>query len=209
VLNPQQRRDIQAVQDVICEELNVKEIEFVHDDAGIVKRSAKANFKVMGKKYGKDMKDAANVIRTFTNDDVRTVQRGTGITITVNSTEYSVMLEDIEILSEDIEGWLVASEGETTVALDTELTSELISEGIAREFVNRVQNIRKSNGFEVTDRINISFSTESTEIKSALQAMSEYICAETLAVTVSQTAALHGENVELNDVVVVIRVEGV
>lgn len=197
VNSPQERRDIQAVQDVICEELNIKTIEYVTDDAGIVRRSAKANFKVMGKKYGKNMKDAANVIRTFTNDDVRTLQRGSGINITVNNEQYEVLLDDVEILSEDIEGWLVASEGALTVALDTELNPELIAEGTAREFVNRVQTLRKSSGFEVTDRIIISVMAPS--IQQSLEQMREYICTETLATELRFTEISNGEDVEIND----------
>ncbi len=207
VLNPQHRRDIQAVEAIICEEINVKHIEYVSDDSGIVRRSAKANFKVMGKKAGKNMKDAANVIRTFTNDDVRTLQRGEHVKITVNNEDYEILLEDVEILSEDIEGWLVASEADTTVALDTELTPALINEGIAREFVNRVQNLRKSSGFEVTDRIAIRFGTDATEIGAALHAMSEYICAETLASSLNQDASTVGEAVEINDASVQLSIE--
>ncbi len=207
VNSPQERRDIQAVQDVICEELNIKTIEYVTDDAGIVRRSAKANFKVMGKKYGKNMKDAANVIRTFTNDDVRTLQRGGGINITVNNEQYDVLLEDVEILSEDIEGWLVASEGTLTVALDTELTAELIAEGTAREFVNRIQTLRKSSGFEVTDRIIISVAAPS--IQQSLEQMREYICTETLATELRFAESVNGEAVDINDHAATIAVEKV
>ncbi|MFN8366221.1 MAG: isoleucine--tRNA ligase [Candidatus Kapaibacterium sp.] len=207
VNSPQERRDIQAVQDVICEELNIKSIEYVTDDAGIVRRSAKANFKVMGKKYGKNMKDAANVIRTFTNDDVRTLQRGGGINITVNNEQYDVLLEDVEILSEDIEGWLVASEGTLTVALDTELTAELIAEGTAREFVNRIQTLRKSSGFEVTDRIIISVAAPS--IQQSLEQMREYICTETLATELRFAESVNGEAVDINDHAATIAVEKV
>ncbi len=202
VMNPQHRRDLQAVESIICEEINVKRIEYVSDDSGIVRRSAKANFKVMGKKAGKNMKDAANIIRTFSNDDVRRLQRGDSVTITVNNEEYSIVLEDVEILSEDIEGWLVASEADTTVALDTELTPALINEGIAREFVNRVQNLRKASGFDVTDRIEIAFDTTATEITNALHSLSSYVCAETLATVLHHLSGLSAEAVELNDVVV-------
>jgi len=143
------------------------------------------------------MKDAANVIRTFTNDDVRTLQRGSGINITVNNEQYEVLLDDVEILSEDIEGWLVASEGALTVALDTELNPELIAEGTAREFVNRVQTLRKSSGFEVTDRIIISVMAPS--IQQSLEQMREYICTETLATELRFTEISNGEEVEIND----------
>ncbi len=199
VLHPQQRRDIQAVEEIICEEINVKSIEYVSDDSGIVRRSAKANFKVMGKKAGKNMKDAALVIRSLTNDDVRKLQRGESVPITVNNEHYDITLEDVEILSEDIEGWLVASEGETTVALDTELTPTLINEGIAREFVNRIQNLRKSSGFEVTDRIRISYHCDDAAIDAALRAMSAYIAAETLATELKAEPGQGSEELEIND----------
>jgi isoleucyl-tRNA synthetase len=209
VMNPQERRDIQAVEGIICEELNIKGIEYVSDDTGIVRRSAKANFKVMGKKAGKDMKVAADVIRTFSNDDIRTLQQGGAVPITIGENTYSIVLEDVELLSEDIEGWLVASEGTTTVALDTEITPELLAEGTAREFVNRVQNIRKSNGFDVTDRVRITYHTNDAGVASALTLMSEYICAETLSVSLTQSSTSVGEELDINDVMVSVVVEKV
>lgn len=209
VMNPQERRDIQAVEAIICEELNIKGIEYVSDDTGIVRRSAKANFKVMGKKAGKDMKQAADMIRTFSNDDIRALQQGGSVPLTIGENTYSIVLEDVELLSEDIEGWLVASEGATTVALDTEITPELLAEGTAREFVNRVQNIRKSNGFDVTDRVRISYHTTDTAIASALTLMSDYVCAETLSVALTQAPTSIGEELDINDVMVSIVVEKV
>jgi isoleucyl-tRNA synthetase len=207
VLNPQQRRDIQAVESLICEEINVKGIEYVTDDAGIVRRSAKANFKVMGKKAGKDMKAIADVIRTFTNDHVRVLQRGEHVPVTIGDTTYAVALEDVEILSEDIEGWLVASEGETTVALDTELTPALIAEGHAREFVNRVQNLRKKAGLDVTDRIVIRCSTSDAMLRDALTSTTEYICAETLALGLEFHEQVDGEATDINELAMVVQVE--
>jgi isoleucyl-tRNA synthetase len=207
VMTPQQRRDIQAVESLICEEINVKGIEYVTDDAGIVRRSAKANFKSMGKKAGKNMKAIADIIRTFTNDHVRILQRGEFVPVTVENETYSITLEDVEILSEDIEGWLVASEGDTTVALDTELTPALVAEGHAREFVNRVQNLRKKAGLEVTDRVVIRFSTGSDVLRSALQSTSEYICTETLATALEHHELTDGEATDINELDVVIQVE--
>ncbi|MFN4770052.1 MAG: isoleucine--tRNA ligase [Candidatus Kapaibacterium sp.] len=207
VMTPQQRRDIQAVESLICEEINVKGIEYVTDDVGIVRRSAKANFKSMGKKAGKNMKAIADIIRTFTNDHVRILQRGEFVPVTVENETYSITLEDVEILSEDIEGWLVASEGDTTVALDTELTPALVAEGHAREFVNRVQNLRKKAGLEVTDRVVIRYSTGSDVLRSALQSTSEYICTETLATALEHHELTDGEATDINELDVVIQVE--
>ncbi|MBL7998681.1 MAG: isoleucine--tRNA ligase, partial [Candidatus Kapabacteria bacterium] len=209
VMNPQERRDIQAVEAIICEELNVKGIEYVGDDTGIVRRSAKANFKVMGKKAGKDMKQAADIIRTFSNDDIRTLQQGGSVPLTVGENTYLIILDDVELLSEDIEGWLVASEGGTTVALDTELTPELIAEGTAREFVNRVQNIRKSNGFDVTDRVTITYHTTDEAFATALGTMADYVCAETLALALNRSPQPTGEEQDINDVAVGVAVEKV
>ncbi|MBX7155447.1 MAG: isoleucine--tRNA ligase, partial [Bacteriodetes bacterium] len=127
--------------------------------------------------------------------------------ITVNNEQYDVLLEDVEILSEDIEGWLVASEGTLTVALDTELTAELIAEGTAREFVNRIQTLRKSSGFEVTDRIIISVAAPS--IQQSLEQMREYICTETLATELRFAESVNGEAVDINDHAATIAVEKV
>ncbi len=209
VLSPQHRRDIQAVESIICEEINVKGIEYVTDDSGIVRRSAKANFKSLGKKAGKNMKDLANHIRTFSNDDVRRLQHGESVAVRVNDEDYDIILEDVEVLSEDIEGWLVASEGDTTVALDTELSAELINEGYARECVNRIQNLRKSSGFDVTDRIAISYATPDATLRAALEATRDYICSETLATSLDHVEGLNGEQTDLNDLAIVLAVKKV
>lgn len=185
VNNPQERRDIQLVEDIIKEEINIKEIEFVSDEtAGIVSRKAKGNFKTLGKKFGKSTQFVANAIKDMTNEEIRSLEQTGKHKFNISGEEYIIEHADVEVSSEDIEGWLVASEGSVTVALDTALDEILIKEGIAREFVNRVQNIRKNSGFEVTDRISIQ-TVCSENIRSAVETMSEYISNETLAESIT------------------------
>lgn len=179
VLSPQQRRDIQAVESVILEEINVKAIDYVTDETGIVKKSAKPNFKTLGKKFGKETQSIANALKVITPADLRTLETTGTITLSLGAVSYTIERDDIDVVSEDIEGWLVASQNGLTVALDTELTETLRHEGIAREFVNRVQNLRKDSGFDVTDRIRVRYNVEGM-FKVALEAMSTYIREETL-----------------------------
>ncbi|MBM2813847.1 MAG: ileS [Ignavibacteria bacterium] len=206
VLNPQQRRDISSVEEIIIEEINVKAIEFVTDETeGIVKRKAKANFKTLGKKFGKMTQIVANAILNISDSDIRKLESGQQITIDIDSNKYTIEREDIEISSEEIEGWLVASEYGVTVALDTQITTELIHEGIAREFVNRLQNIRKQSGFEVTDRIKILYSAPKN-LLDAIEIKKEYIMNETLAESLMITNLTDGMEIEINDGILKINV---
>ena len=196
----EQRRDIQAVEDIIKEEINIKTIEFVTEETDIVRRSVKPNFKVIGKKFGKQTKDVANSIREINDAQMKELIQNEKLSITVNNTAMEIILEDVEIVNEDIEGWLVASERGITVALDTELDAVLINEGIAREFVNRIQNLRKDSGFEVTDRIEIEFKAEE-KIASAVNTMSNYIKNETLAANISENSELaNATEIEIEEV---------
>ncbi len=170
---------IESVGEIIREEINVKTIEFVGDDNDIVKKSVKPDFKVIGKKYGKQTKGVAAWIRNMSGADIAVLERDGGIEAQIDDATLRIEAEDVEIQFEDIEGWLVASEGGVTVALDTELNPELINEGLAREFVNRIQNMRKDAGFDVTDRISIVY-RGSEQMAAALEATRDYICAETL-----------------------------
>ena len=179
--SPQERRDIQAVADIIKEEINIKEIEFVTDEtSAIVSKRAKANFKSIGKKFGKSTQKVANAIKDLPTKEVSKLIGDSQYKLQIDGEEFLITLEDVEIFSEDIEGWLVASENGITVALDTALDEDLLREGIAREFINRIQNLRKSSGFEVTDRIDIFVSADEN-IQNALSAKSDYIKNETLA----------------------------
>lgn len=183
VMNDTEREDYRAVEEIIKDELNVKQVEYVtsEEQSGIVRMKAKANFKVIGPKYGKSAKNAAAAITGLTASQITELQRSGSLTLTDGNDTFALLPEDIEVIHEDIEGWLVASEGTLTVALDTELDEELIHEGLAREFVNRVQNLRKDSGLEPTDRIRLSYASEE-ELARALESQRTYIMDETLAV---------------------------
>lgn len=200
VNSPTERRDIQAVEAIIIEEINVKGIEFVSDnDSDIVRKVAKPNFKIIGKKYGKSTQSVANFIKELKNDSIKLMEKNGSLIANIDGNDLEISIEDIEIQSEDIEGWLVATENGITVALDTTLDSELINEGIAREFVNRIQNLRKDTGLEVTDRITISYSS-SDIIKESIDLMNVYVCSETLSDAVIFKSDLSdATDVELND----------
>jgi isoleucyl-tRNA synthetase len=183
VTREEDRRLIQRMADVILEEINVKQIEFVTDDSGIVRKKAKPNFRSLGQKFGKNVQPVAARIREFTPAEITTLEKQGSISLPINGSDTTIVKEDVEILHEDIEGWLVESDGTLTVALDTELDEELIDEGYAREFVNRVQNMRKDAGFEVTDRIRI-FYRAGERLTKALARLTVYIRQETLATDV-------------------------
>ena len=194
VNNPTERRDIQAVGDIIVEEINVKNIEFITDnDSDIVRKVAKPNFKVIGKKFGKSTQNVANFIKSMSNEMIKDIEKSGLLRFSINSENYELSIEDIEIQSEDIEGWLVASENGITVALDTSLDEALINEGIAREFVNRIQNLRKDSGFEVTDRIVIRY-VAGERIIASVTSMEDYISNETLADKIEAVSDLNDAN---------------
>lgn len=181
VNSPQERRNIQSVEDIIKEELNIKRIDFVTEDTeNVVRRSAKANFKVIGKKFGKMTQKVAKAIAGMKDSDIKELEKNGALILNADGEDVDIVMEDIEIHNEDIEGWLVATEGIVTVALDTQLSEELKQEGLAREFVSRIQNLRKDSGFEVTDRIKILYNTDEPT-KKALENQKDYIQNETLA----------------------------
>ncbi|HMD13874.1 MAG TPA: DUF5915 domain-containing protein, partial [Bacteroidota bacterium] len=179
------QKAIAQMEDVILEEINVKKMEFVTDDSGIVHKSAKPNFKTLGPKHGKSVQAVAAAVKNFGPKEITLLEKVGQLTIAVNGADVMIMKEDVEILHQDIKGWIVESDGTLTVALDTELTPALIDEGFAREFVNRVQNMRKDAGFEVTDRIRIHYSSDK-KLSDALKAMTAYVKLETLAVDLAE-----------------------
>lgn len=205
--SPSQRRDIQYMEEIIKEEINIKNIEFVTDEtANIVSKKAKPNFKTIGKKFGKMTQKAANAIKELDNKQIQQIESEGRLVLQFDNTELEILPEDIEVFSEDIEGWLVASDEGLTVALDTTLNHELINEGIAREFVNRIQNIRKQSGFEVIDRISITFSS-ADDVANAVSSKSEYIKGETLAVSIDRVDVADGMEIELIDSSINVKVE--
>jgi len=183
--SPQTRRNILEFQDIISEELNLKDIEFIDEtNSDVIKRKAKANFKVMGKKYGKLMKLAAEAITKLSNEQIIEFEKFGKLEVSYQNEKFNFESEDLEVYSEDIEGWLVARDNDLTVALDTTLDKELIQEGIAREFISNVQNLRKKIGLEVTDRIEIYYNA-SNEVVESVNSMLEHIMNETLATFVN------------------------
>jgi len=185
----QQKSYITAVSNLILNEVNVKELKFVDSAAGILVKRIKPDFKKLGPKCGKQMKQVAAMLTDLPQESIIDFEKTKVCTLQVGEQSVVVELSDVEILSEDIPGWLVANDGRLTVALDVTITDELRYEGLARELVNRVQNMRKSNGFEVSDRINIKL-TYNAEISLVVKKWRNYIMSQTLA-----------DNIELSDTV--------
>ena len=180
VLNESFRRQLQGVEQLILSEVNVKELEYLTDSAGILVKKIKPNFKTLGPRYGKQMKAIASAIEAFSQEDISEIEAEGSRMLMLDGGEVTIELGDVEILSEDIPGWLVASDGPLTVALDVSISPELRSEGIARELINRIQNLRKEMGLEVTDHIEL-FVASHPEISEAIMSNNDYICSETLA----------------------------
>ena len=178
------RRLIEQMHDVILEEINVKAIEFIDESSPIVRKTATANFKVIGPKFGKQVNAVAKRIKEMTSAELVELDKLRTFSTDVNGTSVTIMREDVTINAQSIEGWLVDSAEGLTVALDTTLTSELVNEGLAREFVNRVQNMRKDAGLEVTDRIQIHYET-SDRVVQAINRMADYVKSETLATQIT------------------------
>ena len=185
---------IKAVEDLILSEVNVKTIEYITDDTGILVKKIKANFKTLGPKYGKLMKQLAAAIQQIDQKGIKQLESEGKLALTIVDQNIDVTLEDVEITTEDIPGWSVANDGKLTVALDINVTPKLKEEGIAREFVNRIQNLRKDKGYEVTDRIELTVENNSS-LTNALVNFNDYICSETLA-SLILTEKLNDTNTE-------------
>jgi isoleucyl-tRNA synthetase len=180
VVENSKREDLSNMKDVILDEVNIKELIILNDDSEIVTKSAKANFKVIGPKFGKKVNPVANAIKEFGKSEIVKLESGQNVTINIGGEDISISKEDVEILGSEIKGWVVESAEGVTVAIDAELTPELIDEGLAREFVNRIQNMRKDAGFEVIDRIKIKYSGNA-QLLEAVSVFKDYIANETLA----------------------------
>jgi isoleucyl-tRNA synthetase len=180
VLNKTFADNILHVKELILSEVNVKELELLEEGNGMLVKSIKPNFKTIGPKYGKQMKAIAAMVNALSGDDIAKIEAENGWKGTIEGEQIELNINDFEIAAQDIPGWLVASEGVLTVALDIKITEELKSEGIARELINRVQNLRKDSGLEVTDRIVLKVET-SEAIRAAIKANMEYVCNEVLA----------------------------
>ncbi|GAB3800859.1 isoleucine--tRNA ligase [Spirosoma humi] len=196
VLNADTRRQIEHVSPIIMSEVNVKAVEFVDDASGILKKKVKPNFKALGPKYGKQMKEVAATITAMTESDLKALEQNGEQSFIVQGSPLVISLADVEILTEDIPGWLVASESGITVALDVTLTNELRGEGIARDFVNRIQNLRKDRDFSVTDKIQIVLERTDDVLAQAIETNSDYIQQEVQAVSLQLVNDLNGSATE-------------
>ncbi|WP_222982142.1 isoleucine--tRNA ligase [Flagellimonas meishanensis] len=179
ILDEGQREDIEAVSSLIKSEVNVKEIQLLDDASGVLVKQIKPNFKVLGPKHGKDMKAIASAVALLGQDDIQKIETEGELMLQLENKSITLELTDVEVSSQDIEGWLVASSGPLTVALDVTIDDALRKEGIARELVNRIQNIRKESGFEVTDKIDIKILKDGL-VENAVSSNEEYIKTETL-----------------------------
>ena len=210
-VDDEQRKHIEAIAELVKNEVNVKELNFIEGDGVLVKK-IKCNFRTLGKKYGKLMKEIANKVNTLTQEDILEIERSLkekanyvlGI---IAEQEVILEKEDVEIINEDIPGWLVANEGNVTVALEVELTEELLQEGLARELINRIQNMRKDNGLEITDRIDI-WVAEHEKMNAAIEHYGEYIKGQVLADNIT-IAANDGEEVDFDDFKLNIKIQKV
>ena len=192
VLDPAMGRHIEAVRPLIMNEVNVKRIELVAETAGLITKRIKPNFKPRGPKYGKYMKQIAALTAAFTQEQIAAVESAPETTLDLGGERITVTAADFEITSEDMPGWLVTSEGKLTVALDITVTDDLRREGVARELINRIQNIRKDSGFEVTDRIRVEIEAKEAVV-GAVAAYADYIGQQTLARDVRTAALPEGE----------------
>ncbi len=204
------RKRLDAVRPLILNEVNVKEIEYITLDAGILVKKIKPNFKALGPRFGKLMKEISQTIQQMSQEEIQRFEQEEKFELSIGNETAVISLEEVEILSEDIPGWLVANEGTLTVALDIVVTPELKNEGIAREFVNRIQNIRKESGFNVTDKIIVEIGYLEA-VAGAVKEYQEYIASQTLAERVEMPDHLEGKEsreIEIDDGIFVnIRVE--
>ncbi len=194
VLNAEQQMHIEAVKDLILNEVNVKEIKFVDNAAGILVKRIKPDFKKLGPRYGKIMKQLAATIAAMSQPDIIAFEQNGSFSFNIEGQQATIEAGDVEVISEDIPGWLVANEGNLTVALDITVTDELLREGIARELVNRIQNIRKTSGFDITDKIDV-YIDACEETDTAVEEYRDYMSRQVLANTFVVEAGLSGEGV--------------
>ncbi len=192
VLSDRFENQLRTISDIIKTEINVKDITFLDDTSGILVKKIKANFKLLGKKFGKQMKEVSELIGRFDQADIALIEREGRYMLNLADGASELLLSEVEILSEDIPGWLVANDGNLTVALDITLTPELIEEGMARELINRIQNMRKDRGFEVTDKIRILIQKH-PGLNSAVENFGEFIANQTLAVEIRLAEEVNGE----------------
>jgi len=199
VSDPLLRKQVEEVKTLVLNEVNVKEIEFITDTAGILIKRIKPNYKTLGPRFGKLMKELSGAIGGMEQEEINEFEKNGSFPVQLNGDTVTLTLEDVEIVSEDIPGWLVANEGTITVALDVHITEELRQEGVARELINRIQNIRKESGFDVTDRIHITMEKHKL-INEAVATHTQYIGSQTLADKIELTDKLENHNSKRIDI---------
>jgi isoleucyl-tRNA synthetase len=207
------KNNFEAVKSLILAEVNVRDVEYVDDTSGLLVRKVKPNFKLLGPRFGKKMKEAGAAILALTQPEIAEFEKLGTRNLELDGEVYKITTDDVEIISEDIPGWLVANEGRLTVALDITVTEELLHEGIAREFVNRIQNIRKDSGFEVTDKIRVIIE-DLPFISLAVKKHSDYIASQTLALEISlapssEMVSLNTKEIDIEEQMVKVLVEKV
>ena len=208
ILNDHMIRQLDAVKNIILSEVNVKEIEYITDTTGVLVKKIKPNFKTLGPKYGKYMKQISTLIAAMEQSDIFEFEKNGRYQLNIGTESIDLSLEDVEILSEDIPGWLVANEGRLTVALDINVTKELKEEGIARELINRIQNLRKESNFDVTDKITLAIGRHK-EINEAVENFSQYIASQVLAEHIELTDEKDNKakDIEIDDIHTFIKIE--
>jgi len=211
VLDPVVKEHIEAVRSLILSEVNIKELEFIEDTTGVITKRIKPNFKTLGPRYGKQMKQISAKVAAFSQADIAQLERTDSWTTEIDGVKIEATAADFDITSEDMPGWLVTTEGKLTVAMDITLTDELRKEGLARELVNRIQNIRKDSGFEVTDKIRVTFE-KNDALRAAVSAYRDYIASQVLAVEILETESLTDaatQELDLDDMTVKVLVKRV
>ena len=203
-VDEEQQKHIEAVKDLIMSEVNVKELNFV-EGQGVLVKKVKCNFRTMGKKFGKLMKSIAAQMASLSQDQIAQLETEGSIKLDIEGEEAVVDASDVEIISEDIPGWLVSNEGNLTVALEIELTDELLNEGMARELINRIQNIRKESGLEITDRVAVTVASNEQTDK-AIAEYADYIKTQVQADELN-IGVNDGEAVDFDDFTLNIKVE--
>jgi isoleucyl-tRNA synthetase len=202
--------NLQHVKNLILSEVNVKELEYLTEDKLRLVKKVKPNFKTLGPQLGNKMKDLAGKVAALSQDEIRVLENEQGIDVQLGEEKFRLLLADCEIISEDIPGWQVAVYGNLTVALDINISDELLQEGIAREFINRLQTLRKEAGFEVTDKIMVGV-LANQQISPAIIQHKSYICAEILAqdLQIVDTAPLNSKVIDINDIEVYVTISKV
>ncbi|RYZ74996.1 MAG: hypothetical protein EOP04_33820 [Proteobacteria bacterium] len=199
-LTASMKSQLQKVEDLVRAEVNVKEIEYLDPENTFIRKKIKPNFVALGKKLGAKMKAVSSALAQFTQEDIAKLEKEGQYNLSIDTEPVILQLNEVDISSEDIPGWTVAGKGSLTVALDVTITPELEAEGHAREFVNRIQKIRKDSGFELTDRIDVIVAAPDG-MKDSLRTFNTYICAEILADRLEIVPEIQGgTTIELNDV---------